>query len=103
MPENTEADRPSSIKHPIVGVGAVVLRDNSILLIKRAKEPYKGQWSIPGGKVKWCESLQQAAEREILEETNVIIKAKQPVYTFEIITQQTPQQLTLLLMYSQII
>ena len=46
---------------------------------------------MQGGKIEWGESLQQAAERELLEKTSIVIKAKQPIYTFEIITQQEPQ------------
>jgi len=78
-------------KYPIPGVGAVIIHNNSILLVKRANEPYKNEWSIPGGKVKWGETLQQAAEREIFEETNIVIKAKEPVYQFEIIDHNNCQ------------
>ena len=68
---------------PVVGVGAVVIRDGKILLVKRGIEPSKGLWAIPGGSLELGETLQQAAEREILEETGVTIRAREPIYTFD--------------------
>ena len=79
-------------KVPILGVGAVVIHQARVLLVKRGNAPYQGMWCIPGGRVQYGETLQQAAEREILEETSIIIKAKQPVYTFEIIETENTEQ-----------
>ena len=56
---------------PYVGVGVIVFRDQEVLLIKRNKEPNKGQWSIPGGKQIIGETVADAAKRELLEETGV--------------------------------
>ena len=70
-------------KFPVVGVGAVVIHDDRVLLIKRGKPPNQHQWAIPGGKVKPGETLQQAAEREIYEETGIKIRAGKSVFTFE--------------------
>ena len=56
---------------PYVGVGVIVFRNEEILLVKRNKEPNKGQWSIPGGKQNIGETTAQAAKRELLEETGV--------------------------------
>tara|TARA_B100000579_G_scaffold400363_1_gene381957 strand:- start:1177 stop:1614 length:438 start_codon:yes stop_codon:yes gene_type:complete len=56
---------------PYVGVGVIVFREKEVLLIKRNKEPNKGQWSIPGGKQNIGETTAQAAKRELLEETGV--------------------------------
>lgn len=70
---------------PRVAVGAIVFKDGKVLLVRRAKPPSEGLWAIPGGSVELGETLQQAAEREIFEETGVVIRAKQPVYTFDII------------------
>ena len=70
---------------PQVAVGAVVVKEGKILLVKRKKPPSKGQWAIPGGSVKLGETLKEATEREIREETGLRIKAKKPVYTFDVI------------------
>ncbi|MBW1858784.1 MAG: NUDIX hydrolase [Deltaproteobacteria bacterium] len=68
-----------------MAVGAIVIRDDRVLLVKRSKPPGEGLWAIPGGRVELGETLQQAAEREIMEETGLTIQAKNPVYTFEVI------------------
>jgi 8-oxo-dGTP diphosphatase len=67
--------------HPRVGVGAVVLRNGRVLLVRRGDEPARGLWAIPGGGLKLGETLQQGAEREILEETGIVIRAGAPVFT----------------------
>jgi len=58
-------------ERPIAGVGVVVFRNEEVLLVKRKKAPYKGQWSIPGGKQQLGETVTQAARRELMEETGV--------------------------------
>lgn len=58
---------------PVVGVGAVVLDGDRVLLIKRGHAPLKGQWSLPGGSVEVGETLEQAIAREVLEETGVTV------------------------------
>src|SRR5215472_8351329 len=60
---------------PIVGVGAVIIHDNRVLLARRARPPLQGQWSLPGGVVELGETLRAAAEREALEETGLKVKA----------------------------
>jgi ADP-ribose pyrophosphatase len=66
-------------------VGAVVFKGSSVLLVKRGQAPSDGVWAIPGGSVEIGETLQQAAEREIREETGIVIRAGAPVYTFDVI------------------
>ena len=56
---------------PYVGVGVIVFRDKDVLLVKRNKDPNKGFWSIPGGKQILGETLIEAAQRELVEETGV--------------------------------
>ena len=58
-------------ERPIAGVGVVVFRNEEVLLVKRKKDPYKGQWSIPGGKQRLGETVTQAVRRELMEETRV--------------------------------
>ena len=70
---------------PRVAVGAVVFKDGKVLMVRRGKPPAKDQWAIPGGSVELGETLQDAAEREILEETGISIRAHAPFYTFEVI------------------
>jgi 8-oxo-dGTP diphosphatase len=70
---------------PRVGIGAVVFKDGKVLLVKRGTPPSEGLWAIPGGRLELGETLQQAAEREILEETGVVIRALDPVFTFDVI------------------
>lgn len=70
---------------PRVGVGAIVIKDDKVLLVKRGIPPSKGLWAIPGGHVELGETLQETAEREILEETGIVIKAQKPAYAFDLI------------------
>jgi 8-oxo-dGTP diphosphatase len=59
---------------PIVGVGAVIIDERRVLLIKRGSPPLLGEWSLPGGVVELGETLRAAAEREALEETGLLVK-----------------------------
>jgi ADP-ribose pyrophosphatase YjhB (NUDIX family) len=68
---------------PIVGVGAVIIQDGKALLVKRGQEPGYGKWSIPGGAVKVGERLSHAIEREVLEETGLVVKAGEVVKIYE--------------------
>jgi 8-oxo-dGTP diphosphatase len=61
-------------KQPLVGIGAVVVCSNKILLEKRKNEPGKGKWSIPGGIVELGEKAEQTAIREVREETNLTVE-----------------------------
>jgi 8-oxo-dGTP diphosphatase len=66
-----------------IGVGAVVFRGGDVLLIKRGKPPFMGEWSIPGGGLHFCEALEDAVRREVMEETAVEITALKLLGVFE--------------------
>ncbi len=59
---------------PIVGVGAIVRKDDSVLLVQRGRSPLLGEWSLPGGALELGESLRDAAAREVLEECGIEIQ-----------------------------
>ena len=66
-----------------VGVGAVVFRGDDVLLIRRGKPPFLGQWSIPGGALHHGEKLEDAVRREVREETGVDIRLGGLIGVFE--------------------
>src|SRR5947209_17965256 len=73
MPEDRQSRQYP--ERPIIGVGAVIITgakdDARILLVRRASEPLKGKWSIPGGALETGETLIAAVKRETLEETGL--------------------------------
>lgn len=56
-----------------VAVGAVIVEDGQLLVVKRAAEPHAGRWAVPGGRVRTGETLIEAVEREVLEETGLMV------------------------------
>lgn len=58
---------------PLVGIGVAVLRADAVLLVRRGKAPNSGAWSLPGGAQKLGETAEQAARRELLEETGLTV------------------------------
>lgn len=73
----------------MVGVGAVVFDDEGrILLIERGREPQKGLWAVPGGKVEYGEEMREAVRREVAEETGLEIDVGDVVWVGEIIEDE---------------
>jgi len=72
-------------QQPLVAVGAVVIHQNRVLLVRRGKQPAKGDWAIPGGRVELGERMHAAAVREVMEETGVSIQPGELIYYFETI------------------
>jgi 8-oxo-dGTP diphosphatase len=59
---------------PLVGVGAIIIQDDRVVLVKRAHPPLQAQWSIPGGVLEVGELVREAAVREAREETGLIVE-----------------------------
>ena len=70
-------------ERPIVGVGAVIIHDGRALIVQRAGEPRKGEWTVPGGVLELGETLRSGTEREVLEETGLVVKAGSVVDVYE--------------------
>ena len=73
--------------NPRVGVGALVIHQEKVLLVKRGVPPNEGLWAVPGGSLELGETLKACAERETLEETGVTVEATKPVYAFDFIEE----------------
>jgi ADP-ribose pyrophosphatase len=83
--ENQSPKNRTYPDQPRPAVGAVVFKGDAVLLVQRGNPPSRGLWAIPGGCVHLGETLQAAAEREILEETGVVIRAGEPLLVFDVI------------------
>ena len=68
---------------PILGVGAVIVSGDRALLVRRATEPLKGEWSVPGGVLELGEKLRDGAAREALEETGLRVEAGEVLDVFD--------------------
>ena len=65
---------PDQPTHPQLAVSAAIFREDKVLLVRRARSPAKGFYSLPGGRVEFGESLHQALTREVDEETGLDIE-----------------------------
>ncbi len=68
--------------NPLIGVGAVVVDGERVLLVRRGHEPLKGRWSLPGGLIELGEKLEAAVIREVKEETGLLVE---PVELIELL------------------
>ena len=69
--------------HPVVGVGGVIVQAGKALIVKRAHEPRKGEWSLPGGRVELGETLIDATRREMHEETGLDVEVGEMIEVFD--------------------
>ena len=70
-------------ERPVVGVGAVILVDGKVVLIRRRYEPLAGRWSLPGGTLELGETLETGVTREMLEETGLDIEVGPVIEVFD--------------------
>src|SRR6266550_6352432 len=70
-------------QRPILGVGAIIIEGERVLLVERGREPLKGYWSLPGGVLEVGEKLADGLRREVFEETGLAIEPLSVVEIFE--------------------
>ena len=85
MDEHTTLNDEPSTTSITLAVGAIVIRDDHLLMVRRAQEPARGLWSVPGGKVERSEYLSDALRREVREETGLEIDVGELAGFFEVI------------------
>ena len=73
---------------PLVGVGAVIVDKGRVVVVRRAHEPLKGEWSIPGGVLELGETLRSGVAREALEETGLTVEPGELVGVFDRIVRE---------------
>jgi len=83
MPDGASG-APVPRERPQVAVGAVVLHEGSLLMVRRGREPARGLWTIPGGRVEHGEYLADALKREVLEETGLDVEVGELLGIFEV-------------------
>lgn len=74
-------------ERPLVGVGAVIVDEGRVVLIRRTHDPLQGQWSLPGGMVEVGETLESALAREMVEETGLTVNVGPVIEVFDRITR----------------
>ena len=72
---------------PYLGVSVAVWRDGEVLLVRRGRAPHAGYWSLPGGGVGLGERLEDAARREVREETGILVTIARQIDRAEIIAR----------------
>jgi ADP-ribose pyrophosphatase YjhB (NUDIX family) len=80
-------------ERPLVGVGVILVKDRQILLVKRGHEPNKGMWSIPGGLIKLGETAEEAAIREVREETGLEVSIGAVAGIFNVIIKDSDSKI----------
>jgi len=78
-------------KHPLVGVGGVVIYRHRVLLIRRGSDPLKGEWSIPGGLLELGEELAAGVQRELKEESGLEVEPLEMLLAFDRIVREGPR------------
>jgi len=88
-PRNDSREGRRYPERPIVGVLAVVLRGDRVLVVRRANPPMPGRWGFPGGVLELGETVAQGAMRELFEETGVKAEAASPLTVMDTIDRDS--------------
>src|SRR5216684_814689 len=77
---------------PLVGVGAIIIEDSRVVLVKRAHPPLQAEWSIPGGVLEVGELVREAAVREAREETGLTVEPGELLGVYDRILRNSEQR-----------
>jgi len=77
---------------PLVGVGAIIIEDGRVVLVKRAHPPLQAEWSIPGGVLEVGEPVREAAIREAREETGLTVEPGELLGVFDRVLRDAEQR-----------
>jgi len=77
---------------PLIGIGAIIIEDSRVLLVKRAHPPLQAQWSIPGGVLEVGELVREAAIREAREETGLIVEPEALLGVYDRVLRNAEQR-----------
>ena len=76
--------------HPTPGVGAVIIEEGQLLLVRRGRGAYQGYWAVPGGRQRRGETMREAVVREVREETGLTIEVGSVVWAGDILDEEQP-------------
>ncbi len=79
-------------KRPVPAVGAVVIRDDEMLLVRRGRGSWAGYWAVPGGRQRYGETMRDAVAREVREETGLVVEVGDPAWVGDIVDDSDPPQ-----------
>ena len=83
MSSETRTDSRQYPERPVVGVGAVIVRSDQVLIVRRRYEPLAGRWSLPGGALELGETLEAGVAREMREETGLEVEVGPVIEVFD--------------------
>mgnify|MGYP001812831098 CR=1 FL=1 len=76
--------------HPTPSVGAVIVEDGKLLLVRRGRGAYQGSWAVPGGRQRRGETMREAVSREVVEETGLTVDVQEVVWAGDIMDDGQP-------------
>lgn len=77
---------------PLIGVGAIIIEGERVVLVKRAHPPLQAEWSIPGGVLEVGELVREAAVREAREETGLVVEARELLGVYDRVLRDADQR-----------
>jgi 8-oxo-dGTP diphosphatase len=95
LPNNKPCAHCGRYKNRRIAIDALIIRDNKILLVKRAVEPFKDFWALPGGGIDFDETAEEALQHEVLEETGLKLLSAKFIHIYTDPARDPKQVITL--------